>query len=567
MKSPNLPPYDGSDVVQATDEESGSNTPRALSFTLPTSTSTSTASLEPSQEKPSIAAGTALRKLVVVDWDESDTPTPRGSVCVPLALSASASASASIPEEEGFKGSILGSGLGLALEFDDSFVDRERVRGCSNPFPSPPPSPPLVSPTGEPGERRIVVGYRVKGVFGGGGEDLVSSPTSTVVDDDDDDDDASSSSSATIFATPNEDEDEDGVKGAILGARSPLSSGQLTKQKSSTSCSRPSHPHPKGRSPSPEPEPQLIFDSTLNRYILPPTLSHHVSHLRWHLSRAYERRKVDEQLREARGRVMGELRAFRGRWGGRHHRNREKEKEKERDARDTVKRIESVRDGVRGILGAEFGSVPVRGPSCSVDESKEEGPGNMRKAFKVIQDPISPSRFLSILQSHDRETVEEVDVKLRLWEGWEWDAEVEWGLEFWKCGTTTTKTANAAATTPPIYLPNLRKLKITAVGGVPLRPIFERIKLSSSPSLEEVCIGITTPNISSATPRQSTRQAQKAVQRTLEGDPWTALLDRNDNETPVSVELCIPPKVQFDEEMWVEDTKRGGFEGRVVLRT
>ncbi|KAJ2934123.1 hypothetical protein H1R20_g3014, partial [Candolleomyces eurysporus] len=387
---------------------------------------------------------------------------------------------------------------------------------CTNAFPSPPPSPPLITP-GNPGERRLVI-RPLGGTASSSLSTTSTSATHTIRGDDDD-----TETEPALAAQP------------PLRLAQPLADPQF----------QPEYPRP----PQAKETFDLIFDATSNRYILPPSVSQHVSHLRYHLSRAYEHRKAEEALKEARAKVRGEVKAFEGRWRGK-GRKRGREKDKERDAGETKARIRALQAGVHKFLQPSLHVRPASAPECStLIHSEDKDKSTLR-----IQDPISPSRFLSILQSRSSENVlEEVDVKLKLWEGWEWDVEVEWELEFWKPGSNASSEAEGRAVTP-VHLPHLKRLGIATVDAVPLRPILERVK---APLLEEVCLGVTASSSSSPGGRNSsTRQTQKDAQRCLEGEPWTAL-DRAEGGTVMSlhVELRLP-HVQFNEEKWVEEVKR-----------
>ncbi|RXW14832.1 hypothetical protein EST38_g11021 [Candolleomyces aberdarensis] len=474
------------------------DTPRALAFTT-------------ANHPTPFNSAIAFRKLL--EWDESNTPTPRGSVCLPLNESESPPALNIEQEQVGVEGRVNVFEKETGLELD-----------CINVFPSPPPSPPLITP-GNPGERRLVV------------RPLAESSSSTP-------------STTTTSATLTTLDDDDTETEPALPAQPLLVAQPPTDSQSSFGPEQ--RPRPQAKETF-----DLIFDPTSNRYILPPSVSQHVSHLRYHLSRAYEHRKAEEALKEARAKLRGEVRAFEGRWRGK-GRRRGREKDRERDAGETKARIRALQEGVSKFLRP---SPPGR-PASATDYPALIDSEDEDKSILKIEDPISPSRFLSILQSRSPENaLGEVDVKLKLWEGWEWDVDVEWELEVWKPSSNASSEAEGDAATP-IYLPHLKRLGITAVDAVPLRPIFERMK---APLLEEICIAVTASSFSSPGGKNpSTRQSQKVVQRCLEGDPWTAL-DRAEGGTvtPVHVELRLP-HVQFNEEKWVEEVKRVRCQGRVV---
>ncbi|KAJ2934094.1 hypothetical protein H1R20_g3009, partial [Candolleomyces eurysporus] len=444
------------------EKDEGCDTPRALAFTNanhPTPFNL---------QNPVIA----FRKLF--EWDESNAPTPRGSVCLPLTESEPA-ATLNVEQEQ--------------VEVEEPVKSLERETGleldCTNAFPSPPPSPPLITP-GNPGERLLVI----RPLAGTASSSLSTTATLAILEDD------GTETEPALAAQP------------PLPLAQPLADPQFSLE-----------PEERPRLPQSKETFDLIFDATSNRYILPPSVSQHVSHLRYHLSRAYEHRKAEEALKEAR-----------------------------------------VKAGVHKFLRSSLPGRPASAPECSALIHSEDRDERILK----IQDPTSPSRFLSILQSRSSENenaLEEVDVKLKLWEGWEWNVEVEWELEFWKPDSNASSEAEGKAATP-IHLPHLKRLGIATLDAVPLRPIFERVK---APLLEEVCIGVTASSSSSPGGRNSsTRQTQKVLQRCLEGEPCMAL-DRAEGGTvtPVHVELRLP-HVQFDEEKWVEEVKRMRCQGRVV---
>ncbi|KAF6756850.1 hypothetical protein DFP72DRAFT_262292 [Ephemerocybe angulata] len=165
----------------------------------------------------------------------------------------------------------------------------------------------------------------------------------------------------------------------------------------------------------------------------------------------------------------------------------EEEEEERQDAEETKASIVELR---RRLLSARAYPLPYQPHQPNVDFTPQR-PLPYHYDGRKLTVPnsveyISPTYLLSVLQDKGiSSTVEEIDVKIRLWAGWEWDVEAEWDMELRQHRLHTLISAKPQDS-KLISLPCLTRLSVASC-NTPTTLLLERL---DTPVLKQLLITV-----------------------------------------------------------------------------
>lgn len=165
----------------------------------------------------------------------------------------------------------------------------------------------------------------------------------------------------------------------------------------------------------------------------------------------------------------------------------EADEEERQDAEETKASIVELR---RKLLSARRYPLPYQPHQPNVDFTPRRPPSyhydGRKLTVPISVEYISPTYLLSVLQDNGiSSTVEEIDVKIRLWAGWEWDVEAEWGMEVRQHRLHTLISANPQGP-KLISLPCLTRLSVASC-NTPTALLLERL---DTPVLKQLLITV-----------------------------------------------------------------------------